>query len=73
MKFFLIFLVFISNNIFAVDCFMPKNDLKISIDSKYRNDMTEENFNLIIDRVNNVYDKMDQTRIINEVCVNFMY
>jgi hypothetical protein len=62
MKIFSILLLFSSRNLFAIDCFMPKNDLKISIDSKYRNDMTEENFNLIIDRVNNVYSPIVKSK-----------
>ncbi|GAB4012671.1 MAG: hypothetical protein Fur0010_08750 [Bdellovibrio sp.] len=35
--------------------FMPENDMNISIDAKIRNDMTEERFNQIIDKVIKVY------------------
>jgi hypothetical protein len=35
--------------------FMPENDMKIGLDDKFRNDMTEKQFNAIIDKVNRVY------------------
>lgn len=35
--------------------FMPENDMNISVDAKIRNDMTEERFNQIIDKVIKVY------------------
>jgi hypothetical protein len=35
--------------------FMPENDMRISVDSKFANDMTEARFNEIIDRVADVY------------------
>jgi hypothetical protein len=35
--------------------FMPENNLKIGIHDKVRNDMTEERFNYMIDRVSEVY------------------
>lgn len=35
--------------------FLPENDLKIGVDEKFRNDMTEERFNEIIDRVDKHY------------------
>ena len=35
--------------------FLPENDMEISVDAKIRNDMTEERFNEIIDKVVDVY------------------
>ncbi len=35
--------------------FMPENDLHISVDNKFRSDMTEERFNEIIDKVDQHY------------------
>lgn len=35
--------------------FLPENDLKVSVEDKVRNDMTEERFNEIIDKVIKVY------------------
>lgn len=51
MKFFFI-LIILTINAFAS---LPKNNLKIAEDSLYRNDMSEERFNQIIDRANSVY------------------
>lgn len=53
-------LLFVSASSFACDIdgltgFAPENNLRISVDDKASNGMTQENFNAIINRVENVY------------------
>lgn len=55
MKMLIAIALLFSQTLLAKDCFMPKNNLKISESSLFRNDMTEERFNQIIDRANSVY------------------
>ena len=42
--------------------FMPENDMKVSVDDKKRNDMTEERFNQNIDRFVRVYKPIEKKK-----------
>ena len=41
---------------------MPPNDMKISIDSKFRNDLTEQDFNQILEKAEKVYRPIVQAK-----------
>ena len=42
--------------------FMPENDMQISVNDKMANDMTEEKFNSIIDKVEAIYKKVVKSK-----------
>lgn len=42
--------------------FMPENNMQISVDDKMANDMTEEKFNAILDKVEKVYKKVIKSK-----------
>jgi hypothetical protein len=42
--------------------FMPENDMRVSVDAKFRSDMTEAQFNAIIEKVEKVYKSIIKKR-----------